>query len=668
MIRIAVVRIALCAVVGLLAFPRGSNAARPGGKAKPPNIVVIFVDDMGYGDLGCFGAKKIKTPNLDRMAKQGIRFTDFYVAQPVCSASRAAILTGRYPNRVGILGALGPASKNGLGKQDRTIAELLKTLGYATAIFGKWHLGHQPEHLPTRHGFDEYFGLPYSNDMWPKHPTNKTFPDLPLIQGEKTIAHNPDQSKLTTWYTEKAVDFITRNKDRPFFLYLAHNMPHVPLFVSDRFKGKSEQGLYGDVVMELDWSVGQILETLQRLGLDENTLVIFTSDNGPWLSYGNHAGSAGPLREGKATIWEGGVRVPFIARWTGRIPAGSTCREPAMTIDLLPTFAKLTGAKIPPHKIDGKDIWPLLSGQPGAKSPQEAYYFYWGRHLQGVRSGQWKLHFPHTYPTLAGGPGGKDGKPAPYKQAKAGLELYDLANDVGETVNAAAKHPEVVKRLQALADRARADLGDVLPKEKGKAGAAAGGQGWIDLMPVADLKGWKRVPIPPDKKLAAKNPWKLADDGKTLICDGVGVKEMLLYDREWKDGVFHVEWRFKKVAGEPEYNSGVYVRTAADASVWVQAQVAHTKKPPHLGDLFADLLADGKTTRVVVEGSGLKHARPPGEWNTYDVTCKGKTITVSVNGKDATTWNDCPILTGRVGLQAEFFYIEFKNLKFKALD
>jgi arylsulfatase A-like enzyme len=318
--------------------------------------------------------------------------------------------------------------------------------------------------LPTRHGFDEYFGLPYSNDMWPRHPTAK-FPDLPLIEGEKIIAHNPDQTKLTTWYTEKAVDFMRRNKERPFFLYVAHNMPHVPLFVSARFKGKSEQGLYGDVVMELDWSVGQILQTLRELGLEQDTLVIFTSDNGPWLSYGSHGGSAGRLREGKGTTWEGGVRVPFLARWPGRIPAGTTCTEPAMTIDLVPTLARLSGATLPEHKIDGQDIWPLLSGQPGARSPQEAYYFYWGNNLQAVRSGHWKLYFPHTYRTLAGGAGGKDGQPAAYRDAKTGLELYDMEADLSETMDVAARHPDVVRRMQALAERMRGDLGDSTGKK-----------------------------------------------------------------------------------------------------------------------------------------------------------------------------------------------------------
>jgi arylsulfatase A len=432
---------------------------------KSPNVIIIYADDLGYGDLGCFGARKIKTPNLDQMAKEGIRFTDFYVAQAVCSASRAALLTGKYSNRAGILGALGPASKNGIAPNERTIADLLKAIGYATAIVGKWHLGHHAEYLPTKHGFDEYYGLPYSNDMWPKHPTAK-FPDLPLMEGDKVIALNPDQSKLTTDYTTRAVKFIERNKDRPFFLYVAHNMPHVPLFVSDRFKGKSEQGLYGDVIMEIDWSVGQILEALKKHGLDENTLVIFASDNGPWLSYGNHGGSAGNLREGKGTTWEGGVRVPFIARWPGRIPAGRTGHQPAMTIDILPTIAHFTGAKLPDHKIDGKDISALLRDEANAKNPHEAYYFYWGRELQAVRSGPWKLHFPHTYRTLAGGNGGKDGKPAVYKEGKTSLELYNLENDVGEKTDVAARNPDVVRRLEALAQRMRADLGDSLRKNK----------------------------------------------------------------------------------------------------------------------------------------------------------------------------------------------------------
>jgi arylsulfatase A-like enzyme len=359
-----------------------------------------------------------------------------------------------------------------------TLAELVKQRGYATAAYGKWHLGDHPQFLPTRHGFDEYFGLPYSNDMWPYHPTaGDRFPDLPLIEGDRVI--NPrvtpeDQAQLTTWYTQCAVRFIERNKDRPFLLYVAHSMPHVPLYVSDKFRGRSRQGIYGDVIMEIDWSVGQILAALARHGLDERTLVIFTSDNGPWLSYGDHAGSAGPLREGKGTTWDGGQREPCIMRWPGKIPAGSVCREPCMSIDIFPTVARLVGAALPQHPIDGRDIWPLLSGQAGARSPHEALYFYWGQHLQAVRSGRWKLHFPHEYRTLAGRPGGTGGKPAPYSTARTELALFDLEADVGEQRNVADEHPDVVRRLTALAEKAREELGDTAVRRVGTGVRPAG--------------------------------------------------------------------------------------------------------------------------------------------------------------------------------------------------
>jgi arylsulfatase A len=432
---------------------------------RPPNVVIVFADDLGYGDIGCFGNKVIRTPHIDRLATDGVRFTDFYVAQAVCSASRTALLTGCYPNRLGILGALGPASRNGIHERETTIAEVLKGRGYATAIYGKWHLGHHPQFLPTRHGFDDYFGLPYSNDMWPRHPTAK-FPDLPLVEGEKTIETNPDQTQLVTWYTARAVKFIEKNKDKPFFLYVPHAMPHVPLFVSDRHKGKSKAGLYGDVIEEIDWSVGEILAALQKHDLERNTLVIFTSDNGPWLSYGNHAGTAGPLREGKGTSFEGGVRVPFVARWPVKIPSGTLCREPAMTIDLLPTIAAFAGAELPKLPIDGKDVGALLCGQPGAKSPHDAYFFYWGQELQAVRTGQWKLHFPHEYRTLK--EAGKDGKPGPYATARTELAMFDLTSDIGETKDVSAEHADVVARIRELADRARADLGDTATKHQGK--------------------------------------------------------------------------------------------------------------------------------------------------------------------------------------------------------
>ncbi len=435
---------------------------------RPPNFVVVFADDMGYADASCFGATEIRTPHIDRLAAEGAKLTSFYVAQAVCSASRTALLTGCYPNRVGILGALGPNSPTGIHADETTIAEVLKQRGYATAIYGKWHLGHHEKFLPTNHGFDDYFGLPYSNDMWPKHPTARkgTYPELPLISGTKVVDRNPDQSQLTTWSAERAVKFIGANKDKPFFLYVPHSMPHVPIFASDKHRGKSKAGLYGDVIEEIDWSVGEILAAIKEHGLDDNTLVIFTSDNGPWLSYGNHAGSAGPLREGKGTSWEGGVREPFVARWPGKIPAGTVSSELAATIDLLPTIAKLAGAELPQRKIDGKDIWPLVSGEKDAKTPHDAYYFYWGRELQAVRSGKWKLHFPHAYRSLTGTPG-SDGRPNGYSQQKTELALFDLEADVGERSDVAEKHPEIVERLKALAEAARDDLGDSLTNRKG---------------------------------------------------------------------------------------------------------------------------------------------------------------------------------------------------------
>jgi arylsulfatase A len=440
-----------------------------------PNVVIVFTDDQGYGDLGCYGAKGFETPNIDRLAKEGVRFTDFHVSQPVCSASRCSLLTGCYANRLGIHGALGPNARHGIHADETTIAEVCKSKGYATGMVGKWHLGHHPQFLPTRHGFDSYLGLPYSNDMWPHHPEAKkgSYPNLPLIDGEKVINDDvtpEDQAKLTTMYTERAVKFIADNKAKPFFLYVAHSMPHVPLYVNDKFKGKSKAGLYGDVIMEIDWSVGEILKALDDAKVADNTLVIFTCDNGPWLSYGNHAGSSGGLREGKGTVWEGGVREPLVARWPGKIPAGSVCREPAMTIDILPTVAKIVGAELPKLKIDGLDIGPLLRGEPDAKCPHEAYFHYYNTgELQAVRSGKWKLMLPHTYRTMEGQPEGKDGKPGKYKQVKIEKpELYDLAADVAESKDVAATNPEVVKKLLALANAARDDLGDSLTKKVGK--------------------------------------------------------------------------------------------------------------------------------------------------------------------------------------------------------
>lgn len=455
------------------------SAYATNGDDRPPNVVIIFIDDMGYGDIGPFGAKGYETPNIDRMAMEGRIFTDFYVTQAVCSASRAGLLTGCYNVRVSILGALGPRATHGIHEDEVTIAEICKQKGYATACYGKWHLGHHKQFLPMQHGFDDYFGLPYSNDMWSYHPDALNlpieerltrWPHLPLIDKNEVVSPQvtgKDQELLTTQYTERACQFIDENKNQPFFLYVPHSMVHVPLHVSDKFKGKSKNGLFGDVMMEVDWSVGQILDTLRSHELEKETLVIFTADNGPWLSYGEHAGSAGPLREGKGTMFDGGCRESTVMWWPERVPAGSKCNEPAMTIDILPTVAHLIGATLPDLRIDGKNIAPLIQGEPDAKSPHEAYYFYCGRELQAVRAGKWKLHFPHGYKTLGGQPGGTGGVPVKYNQTKIGLSLFNLEEDIGETTNVAGQHPEVVKRIQELAKEMRKELGDSILKQKG---------------------------------------------------------------------------------------------------------------------------------------------------------------------------------------------------------
>lgn len=476
-----------------VAFVLLSSAATPAEEANRPrslpNIVLILTDDQGYGDVGCFGAKGLRTPHLDRLAKEGTRFTSFYVSQAVCTASRASLLTGCYANRVGLEGALNPTSTVGIADNEVLLSELCKSRGYATAIYGKWHLGHQPQFHPFRHGFDDFFGIPYPNDASNKyHPVIRTFPPLPLIDGERVVAEEPDQSQFTRQLTERAVGFIERNKQRPFFLYLAHIMPHVPIFASDRFRGRSRRGLYGDVIEELDWSVGEVLAALRKHGLRENTFVIFTSDNGPFLSYGDHAGSAQPFRGGKLTTFEGGVRMPTIMRWPGRIPAGRRCQRIVSSLDLLPTIASQIGAPLPSHPIDGVDVGGLLS-HPEAESPRKVFLYYAGNELHAVRSEDWKLHLPHRYLEVAGAPG-RDGKPSNwdkltpesltrsgiegiasrhgYRLEPIGLVLYNLEDDPGETRDVAARHPEIVQRLSAIAEKAREDLGDSLIERRGR--------------------------------------------------------------------------------------------------------------------------------------------------------------------------------------------------------
>ena len=421
-------------------------AAKKSERKRPPNFVLIFTDDQGYQDVGCFGSPKIKTPNLDKMAAEGMKFTDFYSAAPVCTPSRAALLTGCYAQRVSLPSVLFPNAKIGLNPKEATIASVLKGRGYATLCVGKWHLGHLEKFLPTSHGFDRYFGIPYSNDM---HHNG----GVPLLRDTKIIERPVKQNDLTERYTAEVIQFITANKDKPFFVYLPHTFPHVPLYATEKFAGKSARGLYGDVIECIDWSTGEILKTLKTLGLDEDTLVVFTSDNGPWLSKGKNGGCALPLRGGKFTTFEGGMREPCIMRWPGRIPAGKVCGEIASTIDMLPTLAGLAGAKVPADRvIDGKDIYPLMAGEPGAKTPHEAFYYYRGMRLAAVRSGKWKLHLGKTQR-----PKRKKDQPPP-KAVRAGGQLYDLQGDISEKSNVAAENPDVVKRLTAMAEEFSKEL------------------------------------------------------------------------------------------------------------------------------------------------------------------------------------------------------------------
>lgn len=449
-------------------------------KKDNPNIILIFMDDMGYGDLSSYGGKGYSTPNIDQLAAQGMRFTNFYAAQAICSASRAGILTGCYPNRIGIPGAIFPDSKVGLNSAEETLPEVLKKKGYATSMVGKWHLGEAKEFLPLQHGFDKFFGLPYSNDMWSvpygggsitkDTSWKKTMPLLPLIEGNKTIDHIENMiqmDELTTRYTEKAVDFIKEHRKDPFFLYFAHSMPHVPLAVSDKFKGKSEQGLYGDVMMEIDWSVGQIMKVLEKNKLTDNTLIIFTSDNGPWLNFGNHAGSAGGLREGKQTSFEGGQRVPSIMRWPSIIPAGFISNQLSCTIDLLPTFAAITKIPLADRKIDGVNILSVLQGNKEANPRNQLYYYYNDNALEGVREGDWKLILPHKYRSYEGVQPANDGYMGKKRNAEIGLSLYDLRRDPGERYDVKEQNPEIVKSLLKLAEEARKDLGDGLTGREG---------------------------------------------------------------------------------------------------------------------------------------------------------------------------------------------------------
>lgn len=455
----------------------------------PPNIIVIFTDDLGYGDLSCYGHPTIRTPELDKMADEGMRFTEFYVAAAVCTPSRAGLLTGRYPVRTGLVhgimhaDVLFPNDDNGLQPEEVTIAEVLKQKDYATIAIGKWHLGHLPEFLPMTQGFDNYYGIPYSNDMdyVPPKDDKPGFWNVPLMKDEEIVERPAVQQTLTKRYTEEAVSFIRKNKDQPFFLYLAHSMPHIPLFTTAEFDGISKRGKYGDVIEELDWSTGEILNTLRELHLDQNTLVIFTSDNGPWLVQKQNGGSAGLLREGKGTTWEGGHRVPMIAWWPDHIPAGIINESIATSLDLLPTLAHLSRVSLPDNTLDGENIWPLLENR--NTKEHEPFMFYRGDKVFAIRSGKWKAHFI----TQTAYPNG----PLVYHDPPL---LYDVETDPSEKYDLADKYPEVLEEIQTLKEKhektvKKNDKPEIEAEEMIDEATVTGGNLRIQQMP-AGKKKW----------------------------------------------------------------------------------------------------------------------------------------------------------------------------------
>lgn len=443
-----------------MALSRRQFLAYAAQRRPKPNVVLMFLDDSGFADYRPFGNPKYPTPNLQKLASQGTAFTNFYVPQAVCSASRSALLSGCFPCRTRVFGAHGPNAR-GLDPKFETLGQVMKKAGYATGVFGKWHIGDQEETRPPARGFDESCGLMYSNDMWEFHPENPEFwgkhPLRFWENGKVTIERvtKEHQPNLTTWYTEHAVSFIERHREQPFFLYVPHNMPHVPLFVSPKHAGKSGAGLFGDVLMEIDWSVGQIMNALDQHKLAQDTIFIITSDNGPWTSYGNHAGST-PYREAKGTSFDGGVRSACVIRYPGKMPAGKKSDRTFCSVDILPTLCQLTGAPLPAYEIDGHNVWDWIRGARGAKNPGEYYAFTTGNNFEGIMTadGRWKLHVPHGYRHLIAA--GNDGAAGKFEQRKIGLALYDMKNDPFETTDASAKHPDVRARLAALAERHRA--------------------------------------------------------------------------------------------------------------------------------------------------------------------------------------------------------------------
>ncbi len=561
----------------------GATQAAPGSR---PNIVLIFIDDLGYGDIGPYGSTKNRTPHLDRMAREGMKLTSFYAA-PVCSVSRAQVMTGCYGVRVSIPGVFFPAGRHGINADEHTVAELLKDQGYATMCIGKWHLGDQPPFLPTRHGFDHYFGIPYSNDM-NKPAASTGQPVVPLLRDEKVVdlLDGTGQNGVTARYTEEAVKFIRDHRQKPFFLYFPHTAVHTPLHPGDNFRGKSANGNFGDWVEEVDWSVGQVLESIRESNLSERTLVIFTSDNGPWLTQGKNGGEAGPLRGGKGSTWEGGVREPTIAWWPGKIAPGSACDAVAGNIDFLPTFVSLAGGKVPTdRKIDGRDFSPLLLGA-SRESQRDAHYYYHGNKLEAVRSGPWKL---------ALGPQGEGrGKNGDAPDALAsGVRLYNLDEEIGERTNLAAKHPEIVSRLQKLVDAMVAELGN------GKPGPACRPAGEVDQPTLlyagkaTEQTGTAAKPVDLQKlklgdALDASSAPQIANRSFTITCD---------LQPEAQNGVIVAHggksfgYSLALIQGQLCFS----VRTRADAIVTIKSD----KIPDGRIDVEAVLAKDGAMTLMI---------------------------------------------------------------------
>ena len=562
--------------------------------APPPNFVIIFIDDFGYGDLGCYGATKHKTPHLDRMAREGMRFTDFY-ASHLCSSSRAQIQTGCYSVRVSMPDVLGPGSPQGLHLSEFTIAKRLKPLGYATQAIGKWHVGDQPEFLPQAHGYDHYFGIPYSNDMQ-RHSTERGKDVVPLVRdGKVELIEDEDQRPLIARYTDEAVGFIRANKDNPFFLYFAHNAVHVPIWPGKAFMGSSGNR-FSDLVQEVDWSAGRVLDTLREFGIDDRTLVIFTSDNGPWATKNDDAGSAAPLRGAKGSTWEGGIRVPAIARWPGNIPQGATCRTVAGTIDLLPTLVTLAGGEVPDTPvIDGRDISGLLTGKTTAPS-REAHYYFNAWRLEAVRQGPWKLSLVPQPERI------KNNSDTP-EDSKTNPRLYNLEDDIGERVNVADRHPDIVVRLKALADAKAAEL-------CGKDAPGRRPVGKVDRQAEMLYPGNKdrRTPSAPPKPLHTLKPGDTIEGHRAPDIEGKPFTVSCEVETAQKDTVIVAH-------GGSSYGYALFlrdgrvtfsIRTGRGAPASISAPF------PGKGQLEATLQKDD-TMRLALDGATVAEGKAPGQ-------------------------------------------------------